>query len=667
MRNAKPYLNSSLFILVLTSLALPFTSSADSLKTQDIKLNMDAVCRVKLTPEGDVYATGYNFSDKGKLLYKVLQKNFSSIHEGAIESPGGGEVSCSDTDILPGKDDDFFMPVQWVLYYDGGYDSTGYVHRVKFKEKKNSVVFKTDDIDFDKVFLGKDMTRLYVSSYRTWSNDRHSTHITEINLDNNSVVWEDDFLLASRGSIVSPDKSMIYLISEHKADIVSLPERRVVGETPHFIDGIAPVIDKNGDIYGTRYDQLSQPKLTMAKIQPFSSSPDKLLWQAPYAESSTFDTGDAYKKLVPGTDGAIYVNGVSKTEGAGILVFDPKSERQKSFIPFPTENADAVPYDVSPVLFDKNTGQGYSFSYSLKESENGVERSYTVWSFSPETEETKIMSTFNTGNYLPKVFNFINNKLVIFIKDTLHILPLGTASEEYADTGQAISGTLPEEQGTPLHSHRHITWQVSAPDGESLDSGSLTLPAADPDMLGITAWPLRLAEAINRSGGALKAGEMENGVITPLASSYRNHFWLPESGKWQGATVRLTFLPSETADEKWRLNNRDDSALPVSLVTSEQSALPEKMVFQLSGKKSGAGSTLEIDGLNTTNRFTWALDVARKVNAKSDVVKLGELSADGGQSVSPLASQYRNRLWIASDGDVEVTGCTPAVFCQAGN
>jgi hypothetical protein len=405
----------------------------------------------------------------------------------------------------------------------------------------------------------------------------------------------------------------------------------------------------------------------MAKIQPFTLPSDRLLWQMPYPGSSVFDGEEAYKKLVPGPDGAIYVNGVSKTEGAGILVFEPKSKRQKSFIPFPTENTDAVPYAVSPVLFDKNTGQGYSFSYSLKESENGVERSYSVWSFSPEKKETKIISTFNTGDYFPEMFNFINNKLVIFIKDTLHILPLGTASEEYADTGQAISGTLPEEQGTPLHSHRHITWQVNSPDGESLDSGSLTLPAADPDMLGITAWPLRLAEAINRSGGALKAGEMENGVITPLASSYRNHFWLPESGKWQGATVRLTFLPSETADEKWRLNNRADSALPVSLVTSEQSALPEKMVFQLSGKKSGAGSTLEIDGLNTKNRFTWALDVARKVNAKSDVVKLGELSADGGQSVSPLASQYRNRLWVASDGDVEVTGCTPAVFCQAGN
>ncbi|WP_321154259.1 hypothetical protein, partial [Serratia nevei] len=140
----------------------------------------------------------------------------------------------------------------------------------------------------------------------------------------------------------------------------------------------------------------------------------------------------------------------------------------------------------------------------------------------------------------------------------------------------------------------------------------------------------------------------------PLASSYRNHFWLPEGEKWQGATVRLTFLPSETADEKWHLNNRADSALPVSLVTSEQSVLPEKMVFQLSGKKSGTRSTLEIDGLNTQNRFTWAMEVSQKVNAKSEVVKLGELSADGAWSVSPLASQYRNRLWVASDGDVEV-------------
>ena len=133
---------------------------------------------------------------------------------------------------------------------------------------------------------------------------------------------------------------------------------------------------------------------------------------------------------------------------------------------------------------------------------------------------------------------------------------------------------------SPVFSHRHITWQVNSADGKVLDSGALKLPAADPDMLGITAWPLRLAEAINRSGGALKAGEMESGVITPLASSYRNHFWLPEGEKWQGATVRLTFLPSETADEKWRLNNRDDSALPVSLVTSEQSVLPEKMVLR---------------------------------------------------------------------------------------
>ncbi|MGU3489694.1 hypothetical protein, partial [Enterobacter bugandensis] len=424
MKKNNLHLNLSLIVLTLASYGSPFTSFAAPLDTQDIRLAMDTVCTVKLTQEGDVYATGYNYSDRKKLLYNVLQQNFELFYEGAIESPNEGEVSCSSADIIPGRDGDFFMPVNWVLYYNGGYDSTGYVHRVKFKEKQNSVVFKKDDIHFDKVFLGKDMTKIYVSSYRTWSSVRHSTSITEINLDNSAVSWEDDFLLASRGSIISPDKSMIYLISEHKADIVSLPERRVVGETPYFIDGFAPVTDNNGDIYGTRYDELSQPKLTMVKTRPFSSSPDKLLWEMPYSDPSNYDTEEsAYKKLVPGPDGAIYVNGVSKTEGAGILVFDPKSERQKSFIPFPTENRDAAPYAVSPVLFDKNTGQGYSFSYSLKESENGVERSYTVWSFSPETKETKIISTFNTGDYFPKVFNFINNKLVIFIKDTLHTIP----------------------------------------------------------------------------------------------------------------------------------------------------------------------------------------------------------------------------------------------------
>ncbi|HEY3983231.1 hypothetical protein [Cedecea sp.] len=454
---------------------------------------------------------------------------------------------------------------------------------------------------------------------------------------------------------------MIYLISEQKAEIVSLPERRVIDETPHFIDGFAPVTDNNGDIYGTKYDELlPQPKLIMAKIQPFSSSPGKLLWQMSYP-----DTGSsAYKKLVPGPDGAIYVDGVSETEGAGILVFDQKSNIKKTFIPFPPENTVTTPYAVSPVVFDKNTGQGYSFSYSLKESENARERSYTVWSFSPETKKTKIVSTFNTGDHFPRAFNFINNKLVLLIEDTLHILPLSTAGEEYADTGLAISGTLPEEQGTPLHSHRHITWQVNSADGKPLDSGSLTLPAADPDMLGITAWPLRLAEAINRSGGVLKAGEMENGVITPLASSYRNHFWLPGGEKWQGVTVQLTFLPAEAANEKWRLNNRADSTLPVSIITSEQSTLPEKIVFQLFNKRSGASFPLEIDGLNTMNRFTWAMEVAQKVNEKSDAMKIGELSAE---SVNPLASQYRNRLWVTSDGDISVVGCTPAIFCQKGN
>ncbi|WMU75488.1 hypothetical protein OQ483_24275 (plasmid) [Enterobacter bugandensis] len=663
MRKTKFHLISTSIVMAFFSLGLSFTCFAEPLNTHDIKLDMDNVCAVKLTPEGDVYATGYNFSDKGKLLYKVLQQNFRSIHEGAIESPGGGEVSCSDADILPGNDGDFFMPVNWVLYYDGGYDSTGYVHRVKFKEKKNYVVFKKDDIHFDKVFLGKDMTRLYVSSYRINSSDRQGTSITEISLDNNSVVWEDDFLLASRGSIVSPDKSIIYLISEHKADIVSLPERRVVGETPYFIDGFAPVIDNNGDIYGTGRGPFAQSKLTMAKIQPFTAATEnKLLWQMPYPASS-IEPLFIHKKLVPGPDETVYFTAISKKEGPGIQAFDIKEKVLKAFIPLPHENA----WHVSHVVFDNDNTQGYAYTEAIKDSENGRERGYTLWSFSPETKKTEVLTTFMTGDLRPKGFGLINNQLFFILKDTIHILPLGTASEEYADTGVAISGTLPEEQGTPLHSHRHITWQVSAPDGESLDSGSLTLPAADPDMLGITAWPLRLAEAINRSGGALKAGEMDNGVITPLASSYRNHFWLPESEKWQGATVRLTFLPSEATDEKWRLNNRDDSTLPVSLITSEQSALPEKMVFQLSGKKSGAGSTLEIDGLNTANRFTWAMDVARKVNAKSDVVKLGELSAEGGQSVSPLASQYRNRLWVASDGDVEVTGCTPAVFCQTGN
>ena len=330
--------------------------------------------------------------------------------------------------------------------------------------------------------------------------------------------------------------------------------------------------------------------------------------------------------------------------------------------------------DAADISFDLATGWGY-FAY------HNPKPGYKTWEegvvgFSADGQRKKIIfpdtgirhligNSFAAEFSLPPLIH--NGVMYTFYTDTLSAWPLGTASEEYQDTGLAISGTLPEEQGTPLHSHRHITWQVNSADGKVLDSGALKLPAADPDMLGITAWPLRLAEAINRSGGALKAGEMESGVITPLASSYRNHFWLPEGEKWQGATVRLTFLPSETADEKWHLNNRADSALPVSLVTSEQSVLPEKMVFQLSGKKSGTRSTLEIDGLNTQNRFTWAMEVSQKVNAKSEVVKLGELSADGAWSVSPLASQYRNRLWVASDGDVEVTGCTPAVFCQTGN
>ncbi|NIH45818.1 hypothetical protein HBM95_23385 [Enterobacter asburiae] len=326
------------------------------------------------------------------------------------------------------------------------------------------------------------------------------------------------------------------------------------------------------------------------------------------------------------------------------------------------------------ITFDSATGWGY-FAY------HNTKIGYGTWEegvigFSSKGQRKKIVFPDSgirhvIGNSLLAEFSLPplihDGVMYTFYSDTLSAWPLDTASGEYADTGLAISGTLPEEQGTPLHSHRHITWQVNTPDGTSLDSGALTLPAADPDMLGITAWPLRLAEAINRSGGALKAGEMENGVITPLASSYRNHFWLPEGEKWQGATVRLAFLPSEATDDKWRLNNRDDSALPASLVTGEQSVLPEKMVFELFSKKSGARSPLEVDGLNTKNRFTWAMDVARKVNAQSDVIKLGEVSADGGQTVSPLASQYRNRLWVASDGDVEVTGCTPAVFCQTGN
>lgn len=329
--------------------------------------------------------------------------------------------------------------------------------------------------------------------------------------------------------------------------------------------------------------------------------------------------------------------------------------------------------EAADISFDSATGWGYFAYHNPKEtgiweegvigfSANGLRKKIVF----PDSGIRHVIGNSLLAEFsLPPLIH--NGIMYTFYSDTLSAWPLGTVSEEYEDTGLAISGTQPEEQGTPLQSHRHITWQVNSPDGKSLDSGSLTLPAADPGMLGITAWPLRLAEAINRSGGVLKAGEMENGVITPLASSYRNHFWLPEGEKWQGATVRLTFLPSETADEKWRLNNRDDSTLPVSLVTSEQSALPEKMVFQLSSKKSGARFALEVDGLNTKNRFTWAVDVARKVNAQSDVVKFGELSADGSQSVNPLESQYRNRLWVASDGDVEVAGCTPAVFCQKGN
>ncbi|WP_323113186.1 hypothetical protein, partial [Enterobacter bugandensis] len=146
--------------------------------------------------------------------------------------------------------------------------------------------------------------------------------------------------------------------------------------------------------------------------------------------------------------------------------------------------------DAADISFDLATGWGY-FAY------HNTKPGYKTWEegvvgFSANGQRKKIVFPdtgirHTIGNSLSAEFSLPplihNGVMYTFYTDTLSAWPLGTASEEYQDTGLAISGTLPEEQGTPLHSHRHITWQVNSADGEVLDSGALKLPAADPDML----------------------------------------------------------------------------------------------------------------------------------------------------------------------------------------
>lgn len=52
------------------------------------------------------------------LRYEALHQNFSLIHEDTIKSPDASEVSCCATNFIHGKEDDFFISVNVVLYYD---------------------------------------------------------------------------------------------------------------------------------------------------------------------------------------------------------------------------------------------------------------------------------------------------------------------------------------------------------------------------------------------------------------------------------------------------------------------------------------------------------------------------------------------------------------------
>lgn len=139
--------------------------------------------------------------------------------------------------------------------------------------------------------------------------------------------------------------------------------------------------------------------------------------------------------------------------------------------------------------------------------------------------------------------------------------------------------------------------------------------------------------------------DAENKAITPADSSYQNELWLPKSLVDKGYSVTLNQQPlaaDELPKPVWILA-KSDKGDDLYIDSESVGALkPGEKINLVINHGKPIVFTPQSDRLG---KFHWSHDFAEFINKqdKSAGVMAGEKGADG---VTPLVSQYRNRIWV---------------------
>ncbi|NIH45820.1 hypothetical protein HBM95_23395 [Enterobacter asburiae] len=240
-----------------------------------------------------------------------------------------------------------------------------------------------------------------------------------------------------------------------------------------------------------------------------------------------------------------------------------------------------------------------------------------------------------------------HNTIILTIKNQIYLVQIEDKETTKSLIAlQQIDGKLIPERERK-HPHR-ISWEVYDKDNNRVDtaSGYLDIDGSDPMLLDPFRWPMLVSEAINRQGGMLKAGVKQqkgDNIVPgkPEASQYQNWLWLAENKVSEGYHVSLSVdLLQEAPASVWSLNSFDAQQAFVS----EEGDDFSKKTIHFTVTREGEKTQEYIFTTREKDRFMAVMDIARQVNKTIPDVQLGEKAS--GDIVTPLASQYRNTIWV---------------------
>lgn len=331
----------------------------------------------------------------------------------------------------------------------------------------------------------------------------------------------------------------------------------------------------------------------------------------------------------------------------------PESRDSEAVAEFPLTRLthNSVNVVVSPPVYDPVTGEGYSYYRStaaINAADSG--REWGIWRFDPQTQKRDIIfRKAGVGKLQSLVMH--QRRLYALVSGELNLFHLAEADMALDKRWTQLEEII---EGEPLAASAdlyQVRWEVRDQLHRIRQQGDILLDSADKSAGYPGFWPLRVAEKINAQQAFLQAGEREkNRHILPLASSYRNHLWLPTELQARGWTASLS---APLADRSAPIQTLAWFSNPVAdftaITLAEGEALSDRVCLKLE-KRLGGNEYFPLTALHTHNHSRWSYDLARAIN-RSPVRNYIGAGAFINNELVPLFSKFRNRLWLKNLND----------------